>query len=144
MLAGLVARRGLSATTIRYAYVVLRIALGEALRSKRVVRNVALEVRPPRAAHHERRPLTLDQVATFLESVECDRLAPLYMTAIGLGLRKGELLGLRWSDVNLDAGTLTVRHTRNSHTGELAEPKTDRSRRMLRLGRQPTAVLRDH
>jgi integrase len=144
MIAGLVARGDLSDTTVRYVYVVLRIALGEALRFRRVVRNVALEVRAPKRTNRERTPLTLDQVATFLESVEGDRLHPLYMTAIGLGLRQGELLGLRWSDVNLDAGTLTVRHTRNIRTGELAEPKTERSRRTLRLGSQLVAALREH
>src|SRR4029453_9250839 len=84
------------------------------------------------------------QVATFLRSVEGDRLEALYMTAIGLGLRQGELLGLRWSDVNPDAGTLTVRHTRNSRTGALAEPKTERSRRTLRLGAELTGALREH
>jgi len=88
--------------------------------------------------------LTLAQVATFLDSVESDRLAALYKVAIGLGLRQGELLALRWSDVNLDAGTLKVRNTRNLITGELAEPKTDSSRRTLRLGAELTAALRSH
>ena len=144
MVAALRARGDLSPTTVRYAYTVLRIALGEALRTGRVVQNVALSVRPPRAEQQERSPLTLVQVGVFLESVESDRLAVLYKTAIGLGLRQGELLALRWSDVNLDAGTLTVRHTRNARTGELAEPKTDRSRRTLRLGVELAAALREH
>jgi integrase len=144
MTSRLVARGDLSTTTIRYAYVVLRISLGEALRSKRVVRNVALEVRAPRANRPERSPLTLSQVATFLEFVDGDRLAPLYRVAIGLGLRQGEILGLRWSDVSLDGGMLTIRHSRNARTGELAEPKTDRSRRTLRLGSDLSATLRAH
>ena len=95
MTARLTARGDLSDTTVRYVYVVLRIALGEALRSKRVVRNVALGGRAPKATHRERTPLALDQVATFLESVEGDRLGVVYMTAIGLGLRQGEILALR-------------------------------------------------
>lgn len=140
----LAARGGLSSTTVRYAYVVLRIALGEALRTKRVIRNVALEVRAPRASRAEREPLTLDEVATFLAYVDGDRLAPLYQVAIGLGLRQGELLALRWTDVNLDVGMLAVRHSRNSRTGELADPKTDRSRRTLRLGSELTMTLRAH
>jgi integrase len=144
MAARLAARGDLSPTTIRYAYVVLRIALGEAFRSKRVVRNVALEVRAPRASQRERTPLTLAQVGTFLRSVAGDRLEALYMTAIGLGLRQGELLALRWGDVNVDAGTLTVRHPRNSRTGALAEPKTERSRRTLRLGAELANALREH
>jgi integrase len=124
--------------------VVLRIALNEALRSKRVLRNVALEIRASRATQRELTPLTLARVATFLDSVDGERLQPLYMAAIGLGLRQGELLGLRWSDVSLDAETLTVRHTRNVMTGELAEPKTERSRRTLRLGSELAATLREH
>jgi integrase len=144
MVSRLKARGDLSPTTVRYAYTVLRIALGEALRSKRVVRNVALEVRAPRAVQAERTPLTLVQVATFLEHVRGDRLEALYLTAIGLGLRSGELLALRWSDVDLDAATLAVRHTRNVVTGELAEPKTERSRRTLRLGAELTTALREH
>ena len=146
MLRGLKARGNLSDTTIRYVYVVLRIALGEALRTKRVVRNVALELRPPPAGQRERSPLTLDQVGAFLASVEGDRLAVLYKTAIGLGLRQGELLALRWTDVNLAGAkpTLTVRHTRNVRTGELAEAKTERSRRTLRLGVELSTALREH
>jgi len=144
MVARLAARGDLSPTTIRYAYVVLRIALGEALRSKRVVRNVALEIRAPRTSQRERTPLTLAQVGTFLRGVTGDRLEALYMTATGLGLRQGELLALRWRDVNLDAATLTVRHTRNSRTGALAEPKTERSRRTLRLGSELARALREH
>ena len=144
MLADLRARGDLSDTTVRYVYVVLRVALGKALRSKRVAHNVALSVDAPRASTIERKPLTLEQVATFLDSVADDRLSTLYMTAIGLGLRQGELLALRWSDVNLEAGTLTVSHTRNARTGELAEPKTERSRRRLRLGVELMAALRDH
>jgi integrase len=144
MLGRLRARGDLSDTTVRYAYVVLRIALGEALRSRRVPYNVALAVRAPRASTRERTPLTLEQVAIFLDSVAADRLCTLYMTAIGLGLRQGELLALRWSDVNLEAGTLMVRHTRNARTGELASPKTERSRRTLRLGNHLVSALRDH
>jgi integrase len=144
MVARLVKRGNLSPTTIRYAYVVLRIALGDALRSKRVIRNVALEVRPPKAPRREFTPLTLEQVGAFLDSVRGDRLRVLYMVAVGLGLRQGELLGLRWADVNLDAGMLAVRHTRSMKTGLLAEPKTEGSRRTLRLGGELTAELREH
>jgi integrase len=144
MVARLTDRGDLSPTTVRYAFTVLRIALGDALRAKRVTRNVALEVRAPRGATAERRPLTMAQVGTFLRSVADDRLGPLYMVAVGLGLRQGELLALRWDDVNLEDGTLSVRHTRNVRTGELAEPKTDRSRRTLRLGSELASALREH
>lgn len=132
----------LSSTTISYANLVLRIALGEALRSKRVVRNVALKVRAPRASRPERTPLTLAQ-GRRVPPPPCRRLT---RTALPNRYRarawRGELLGLRWSDVNLEVGALTVRHTRNARTGALTEPKTDRSRRTLRLGGELTATLR--
>jgi integrase len=138
MLVDLSARGTLSPTTIRYVHTVLRIALGRALKSGRVVRNVATLVDPPAKADHELRPLAAEQVAAFLESVESDRFEALYVTAIGLGLRQGELLGLRWQDVDLEAGTVSVRYSLSVTTRTLAEPKTERSRRTLRL---PSVVL---
>jgi integrase len=144
MLADLTARGTLSTTTIRYAHTVLRIALGRALKSGRVVRNVAALVDPPAKADHELRPLAAEQVAAFLESVEGDRFEALYVTAIGLGLRQGELLGLRWQDVDLDAGTVSVRYSLSVTTRTLAEPKTERSRRSLRLPGVVLAALREH
>jgi integrase len=59
-------------------------------------------------------------------------------------MRKGELLALRWQDVDLDAGRLTVRHTLRLGTRELAEPKTERARRTLRLGSDTVVALREH
>jgi integrase len=134
----------LSPTTVRYVYAVLRIALGRALKAGRVVRNVATLVDPPAKAKAELTPLSADQVATFLSHVAGDRLEALYVTAIGLGLRQGELLGLRWSDVDLEAGMLTIRHTLQRGTRTLAEPKTERARRTLQLPSEVTAALRAH
>jgi integrase len=73
-----------------------------------------------------------------------DRLAALYVLAIATGMRQGELLGLRWQDVDLDAGRLTIRHTLRLGTRELAEPKTERARRTLRLGADSLLALREH
>lgn len=135
-------KRGLSSTTVRYAYTVLRIALGRALKSGRVVRNVATLVDAPGRSTPEMRPLSGDQIRAFLDSVAGDRHEGLYLAAIALGLRQGELLGLRWSDVDLEAGTVTVRHTLRVGTRELGEPKTDRARRTLRLGGEVLGALR--
>lgn len=135
---------GLSPTTVRYAYAVLRIALGRALKSGKVVRNVAMLVDPPAMNKRELHPLTADQVRAFLDSIEGSRHETLYLAAVSLGLRQGELLALRWSDVDLEAGTLTVRHTLRITDGELAEPKTERSRRTLRLSPGLSASLRAH
>ena len=68
------------------------------------------------------------------------------MTALGTGLRQGELLGLRWEDVDLDNGRLRVRHTLANVKGELTllEPKTDRSRRTVMLADAVVTALRAH
>ena len=77
----------------------------------------------------------------LLAGVRGDRLEALYITAVGTGLRQGELLGLRWQDLDLERGELAVRHTLQRGTRVLAEPKTERARRTLRLPRQVIAVL---
>ncbi len=80
----------------------------------------------------------------FLDAVADDAYGALYGIAIATGMRQGELLALRWQDVDLEAGTLAVRHTLQRGTRELAEPKTDRARRAPRLGADATATLREH
>jgi integrase len=142
MLASLTARGDLSPTTVRYSYTVLRIALGRALKAGYVLRNVATLVDPPAKARHDLAPLTVDQAQVFLHDTSNDRLAALYITAIALGLRKGELLALRWDDVDLEAGSIAIRNTLQ-RTG-LAPTKTERSRRTLVLPAMVAAALRDH
>ena len=133
MLSNLTARGDLSPTTVRYAYTVLRIALGRALKAGHVARNAATLIDPPAKARHEMNPLTADQVATLLDETSGDRLGPLYATAVALGLRKGELLALRWADIDRDAGTITITNTLQN-TG-LAQTKTKRSRRTVIMPR---------
>lgn len=103
------AERPLSDSTIRQALTVLRMALKQAVGDGLVPRNVAQFVEMPKAeTRREAEVLTLDQIRRFFVATKDDRLAPLYVTAFATGLRQGELLGLRWSDVALDAGTVTV------------------------------------
>ena len=144
MLADLSARTGLSPTTVGYVRTVLRIALGRALKEGKVARNVAALVDPPRRAVYERHPLDARQVALLRTTLTGHRLEALVLTAIGTGARQGELLGLRWQDVDLDAGTMTIRHTLQLGTRQLAETKTERSRRTLHLPLQVRAALRHH
>lgn len=134
----------LSPTTVRYGYSVLRIALGRALKVGKVLRNVATLVDPPSKASRELRPLTREQIATLLDAVKGDRYEALYVTALGTGMRQGELLALRWSDVDLERGLLAVRHTLQRGTRELAEPKTQRAKRTLRLPPVVIAALTKH
>lgn len=123
----------LSPTTVGYAHRVLRAALGRATKAGIVARNVAALVDSPPKASVEIRPLSAAEATAFLEAEAGDRWTPLWVAAIGLGLRQGELLGLRWEDVDQGRGEVRVRHTLSRVTGQLTEPKTSKARRLLRL-----------
>ena len=81
------------------------------------------------------------EVAELRRAIAGHRLEALILAAVGTGLRQGELLGLRWSDVDLDAGILTVRHALDRRTGELVRPKTERSRRTIHRPLPVTTAL---
>jgi hypothetical protein len=74
----------LSPTTVRYAYAVLRIALGRAVKSGRAARNAALYVDPPAKATHDLRPFTLEEVGAFREAIVGHRLEALFLTALAV------------------------------------------------------------
>jgi len=138
---------GLSPRRVQYIHAVLRRALGSAERWGLASRNVAKLVDPPRVPRHEIRPLTPEQARLLLDAAVGERLHALYVTALATGLRQGELLGLRWGDLDLDARkTLHVRHSLARVEGklELLEPKTDRSRRTVVLPEVVITALRAH
>lgn len=136
----------LSPRSVAYMHAVLRLALDNARRRGYVDRNVAALVKPPRVSRHEIVPYTVEDARTLLSVAASDRLYALYSVAVAIGLRKGEALGLHWSDVDLDAGTLHVRVALQRVGGrlEFAEPKTARSRRTISLPETSVEVLRDH
>ena len=82
----------------------------------------------------------------LLATAEGDRLEALYVLAVGTGMRLGELFGLQWANVDLKAGTVTIRHTLQELDGKLTlkEPKTDKSRRCLRLAESAVTALAEH
>ena len=94
----------------------------------------------------EQRMLTADEARGFLDAIRGDRLEALFSVALALGLRQGEALGLRWQDIELEAGTLAVRTTLQRTDGryELAEPETEKSRRTLPLPPPVVERLREH
>ena len=126
---------GLSPATVKYLYAVLHRALGQAYKWSLIARNPATLVQPPRVPQAEVRPFSPDDARRFLEAVRGERLEALYSVALAVGLRQGEALGLRWHDVDLDAGTLTVRDQLQRLDGawHFVEPKTARSRRTAHL-----------
>ena len=139
-------RNKASAYTRRLAHAVLRRALKQAVKWGIVVRNVCDAVEPPRIARADIHPLTGEQVATLLAIAKGDRLEALYVLAVGGGMRLGELFGLQWADVDLDAGAVTVQHTMAELNGKLTltEPKTAKSRRRIDLPNVAIMALEDH
>jgi integrase len=129
------AASGLAPRSVAYLRNVLRQALGHAERSELVGRNVARLALPPRIPRREVHPLSPDQARTFLAAIGGDRFEALYLLALGCGLRQGEILGLRWSDLDLDGGTVRVRQALQRVEGRFAlvEPKSSTSRRIVAL-----------
>lgn len=137
---------GLSAETVARMRAVLRVALERALRWGMVMRNAANLTDPPRSDPHEVEPLTLDEVKALFTAVKGDRLEALYVVAVATGLRQGELLGLRWGDVDLEEKTITVRTQVQRVEGKLMlrELKTRSSRAVVPLASFAVTALRKH
>ena len=132
----------LSRLTLAYVHSVLKSALEHAVRAEEIPRNVARNVRmgTPRPRRFE--PLTTEEARAFLAAVDGHRLSALFELALRTGLRKGELLGLRWEDLDLAGGTASIRRTlqRTNSSGLTALPtKTHSSERRIAL---PTPCLR--
>jgi integrase len=137
---------GLSPRTVGYLRAVLRQALGQAERWGMVTRNAARLAEPPRIPRREIRPFFPEEARQFLDAIRGDRLEALYLVALGVGLRQGEILGLAWSDVDLDSSSLTVRHAlqRVERALILVEPKSATSRRVIALPVLVRDSLRAH
>lgn len=137
---------GLSPRTVRYIHATLHEALGHAVRWGLLTRNVADAVDAPRLDRTEMHYWDVDQVSVFLDAAAGSRFAPIFELAILTGLRRGELLGLRWQDLDLDAGRLTVRQTLIDKSGHItfSSPKTYRSRRPVALSESAVALLKRH
>jgi integrase len=133
---------GLSTRTIQYLLTLLRKALQQAVDDGLIPRNAAQGVRVQQSRKEEIYPLTSEQVRALLEAAIDDRLVALYVVAIHCGLRQGELLGLKWEDINLEAETLRVKGTFSK--GEFTPPKTAKSRRSIKLTASATEALRKH
>jgi len=138
--------RPFSARTVQYLHAILRRALEHACREELLGRNVARLVSPRQVEREEVDPWTLEETQQFLKTAQRDRLYPLYVLALMLGLRRGELLALRWSLIDLDEGVLRVRESLQRIDGQLrfTSPKTMRSRRTVPLPTLCIAVLRAH
>jgi integrase len=146
------ARTNLSAATVRKMHVVLRKSLSQAVSDGLIPRNAAGFVKPPRvgAPGEEIKPLGSEECAAFLKASRGERLEALYLLAVHCGLREGELLALRWEDVDLEAVRPAMLVRRTLTRGENgrgwvagASTKSGKGRR-VRLTRQAASTLKDH
>lgn len=139
--------RGLSSATQNAARKVLGRALRRAQQEGMLLRNVAQLSDPPKVTHSEGRAMTSAEVGRFVPALAGERLRVAYLTALVLGLRRGELLGLKWSDLDLEAAEATaeIRQQLQRRPGEglvLTGLKTPKSRRTLAVPDQLRAELR--
>jgi integrase len=125
---------GCSPQTVQYQHKILRSALKTAVRWGLVARNVGEQVDAPRVPRRPVRAFSIEEARQFVQAVVDDRLEALYVLTLTSGLRRGEVLALKWEDVDFEAGTLAVRRTFGKVKGgwELTEPKTPDSRRVVK------------
>lgn len=137
---------GLSPASVRYVHAVMRKALNDAVKENLVPRNVADAARPPRVQGAKIRTWSARELRRFFDHVRGDRLYAAYVVAGTTGMRRGEVLGLRWQDVDLDAGRASVAQTLivvGGYEVQFSEPKTARGRRMVALDPSTVQALRE-
>ncbi len=137
---------GLTARTIHSIHSLLHKALDTAVHWDLVSRNVCDLVSQPRPCQHEIRPLNKDQAMQLLKAAREHRLEALLTLAVATGMRRGELLSLRWQDINLADACLHVRHTMNRILGHgivESEPKTPQGKRKIMLPQFAVEALKE-
>lgn len=137
---------GLSASTVHKMHAILHKALSRAVAWHIVPRNAAASVEPPRPVPKEMRPLSPTEARSLLEAARGERFEALYVLAVTTGMRQGELLALKWQDVDVENATVSVQRTLTRDGGRvtIGEPKTKKSRRSIRLTSQATEALKQH
>jgi integrase len=137
---------GLSARTVGHAHRVLGVALKRAVENGTLARNVASVRKPPAVEEQEIEMLTPEQVSSVLEALAGHTLYPIVSLALATGMRRGELLSLQWSDVDLDRAVLRVeRSVEETKVGlRVKPPKTKRGRRNISLPPETVTMLREH
>ncbi|MED0680652.1 tyrosine-type recombinase/integrase [Aneurinibacillus thermoaerophilus] len=138
--------RPLSARSVLHAHLVIQEALDRAMKWGMIHRNVAEAVDAPRPKKVEMSVWNAEQIRQFLEVAKEDRHYIAFLLAITTGMRKGEILGLRWKDIDLERGTLSVRQTftRAEKGHDFQEPKSSSGLRSIALPPGTIEALRAH
>jgi integrase len=138
--------RGMAPKTVQNVHAILHRALKDAMRWGHVARNVADAVEPPKGLPAERQVWTPEQLRAFLSHVRDDRLYAAWLLVATTGLRRAELAGLRWLDVDLAAGRVSPRRPRVvvDYTVVESDAKTPKGRRSLALDPATLAALTAH
>jgi integrase len=140
-------KKGLAPRTVHHVHVCLHRAFRDAVRWGRLFRNPFDAADPPKVAGPGSRQMktwTAEQVRAFLEATKGDRLYPLWRLLCLTGMRRGEVLGVKWDDVDFEVGCLAVRRSLIPLGGEVivSEPKTARGRRSIALDPDTIEVLK--
>ncbi len=136
----------LSARTVGHAHRVLHKALADAVRHELLTRNPASSTSPPKVAAEEMAILSADEVKTVMTAMRTTTIYPQIALLLSTGMRRGELMGLQWGDIDFEAGKLRVeRSVEKTKAGlRIKAPKTKHGRRTISLPAGAIAVLRQH
>ena len=138
---------GLSPRTVRHHHRLIHVALESAVKMQLVQRNVADSVDAPKYRAKEMQTFDEKGMLTFLESVKGTEYYPVFYTALFTGMRRSEFLALRWSDIDLDFGVISINrslHHLADKSFVFQPPKTAKSRRQVPLPPSTSIVLRQH
>jgi integrase len=142
---------GLSPRSVQYIHAIIHKALAYAVRKKMLADNPAKDADPPKdtaiqASRKESTVWTTDELRTFLERTRTSRFAAAYHLLATTGLRRGEALGLRWGDLDLDDGKAEIKQTVIviKHTVMIGAPKTKKGKRTIMLDAGTVTALREH
>lgn len=138
-------RRIKAGRTRELAFVVLHAALKRATKKGLIPANPADSADRPRNKRKRIVPFTTDQANAILDATKNDRLRAVYLLTMTLGMRQAEVFGLRWQDIDFDAGTLTIRQQACDISGKVyfREPKTDAGTRTVKMTPTIANALRD-
>jgi len=137
---------GLAPATVHKLHAILHQTLDQAVRWHMIPRNVAKAVKAPRPAPKEMSTLSAEETRRLFEAARGEKLEALYVLTVHTGMRQGELLALKWQDVDLENAAISVRRTLTKSGSRLllGEPKTKKSRRTIRLTEAVVRALREH